>query len=115
MRHRQLLFGLTLSVTCVALLGCSEAAENQQLSESESGFELNEQGYFEQQGVGLMVFQDTSPESRQSGLILVSHDNRLASNGDPGTHARPVVAGSASAEPDGESGKRRDCGDPEVP
>ncbi|UZJ44721.1 glycoside hydrolase family 9 protein [Marinimicrobium sp. C6131] len=77
MHARQILFGLALST---ALSGCGNSSDTP--APSQRGFELNDQGYFEQQGVGLMVFQDTSPESRQSGLILVSHDNRLASNGD---------------------------------
>ena len=77
MHTRQILFGLALST---ALSGCGNSSDTP--APSQSGFALNDQGYFEQQGVGLMVFQDTSPESRQSGLILVSHDNRLASNGD---------------------------------
>lgn len=47
-----------------------------------SGFVLNEKEYFQQRGVGLMVFSDRYPESHQSGLILVSHGTRIASNGD---------------------------------
>lgn len=49
---------------------------------STGSFALNERGYFQNRGVGLMVFEDRAPESHQSGLILVSHGNRLATNGD---------------------------------
>ncbi len=49
---------------------------------SGKGFSLNQKEYFQQRGVGLMVFADKFPESRQSGLILVSHGTRIASNGD---------------------------------
>ncbi len=47
-----------------------------------TGFTLNERDYFQQRGVGVMVFSDTYPESRQSGVIVVSHGTRIASNGD---------------------------------
>ncbi len=36
-----------------------------------------------------MVFQDTAPESHQSGLIMVMHGTRLASNGDVRLEATP--------------------------
>src|SRR5690606_29074176 len=47
-------------------------------------------------GVGVMVFADTFPESRQSGVIVVSHGTRIASNGDLRVEATP---GQWSATP----------------
>ncbi|WP_347331279.1 glycoside hydrolase family 9 protein [Marinimicrobium locisalis] len=75
-----LLFGLAGST--LLLSGCGR-------EDGSRDFTLNERGYFQNRGVGLMAFQDTAPESRQSGLILVSHDNRIASNGDLRLEATP--------------------------
>ena len=50
---------------------------------SETGqFILNELEYFQNRGVGVMPFLDTYPESHQSGIIIVSHGLRIATNGD---------------------------------
>src|SRR5690606_14362352 len=59
-------------------------------------FALNEKEYFQNRGVGVMVFADTFPESRQSGVIVVSHGTRIASNGDLRVEATP---GQWSATP----------------
>ncbi|WP_341937695.1 glycoside hydrolase family 9 protein [Marinimicrobium sp. C2-29] len=83
MQPRHLLLGLTLSTSTLLLAGCDSGPEDP------GGFTLNNSGYFQNRGVGLMAFQDTAPESRQSGLILVSHDNRLATNGDLRLEATP--------------------------
>ncbi len=45
-------------------------------------FVLNELEYFQNRGVGVMPFLDTDPESHQSGIIIVSHGLRIATNGD---------------------------------
>lgn len=85
MKLQQWLGTLFLGVITLAgpfLSGCEKNGPAQ-------GFELNDKGYFQNRGVGLMVFQDTAPESRQSGLILISHDNRIASNGDLRLEATP--------------------------
>lgn len=52
-------------------------------------FALNDKEYFQNRGVGVMVFADTFPESRQSGVIIVSHGTRIASNGDLRLEATP--------------------------
>lgn len=52
-------------------------------------FALNEKEYFQNRGVGVMVFADAYPESRQSGVIIVSHGTRIASNGDLRLEATP--------------------------
>ena len=51
-------------------------------SSATSIFVLNEKEYFQNRGVGVMPFLDTAPESHQSGVIIVSHGNRIATNGD---------------------------------
>src|SRR5690606_30306548 len=69
------------------LAGCESAeaetpVPSKRVTKSSDHFALNERDYFQNRGVGVMVFADTYPESRQSGVIIVSHCNRIASNGD---------------------------------
>jgi len=46
-------------------------------------FMLNAQtGYFQHHGVDIMCFDDFYPSGRQSGVSLIQHGNRKASNGD---------------------------------
>lgn len=52
------------------------------LSVSAREFELNEKGYFQNQGVSVMVFDDVYPEGHQSGVCLIMNGNRIATNGD---------------------------------
>ncbi len=48
-----------------------------------SGFRLNMQkGYFVSHGVNVMAFDDIYPEGHQSGVALIMHDRRVATNGD---------------------------------
>lgn len=63
-------------------------AENRQQADTGS-FELNEREYFQNRGVGVMPFLDTAPESHQSGIIIVSHGTRIATNGDLRLDATP--------------------------
>lgn len=76
-----------LMSACVAgllLFGCesTSTASNNSVKTSSGHFVLNDRDYFQHRGVGVMVFADTFPESRQSGLIMVNHGTRIASNGD---------------------------------
>jgi len=67
------------------LVGCDyygSAGDNEGALSQTGEFVLNSRGYFQSRGVGVMAFQDTAPESHQSGVILVMHANRLATNGD---------------------------------
>jgi len=43
---------------------------------------LNDKGYFEMPGLNVMVFSDTYPEGHQSGVSVIQHGVRVASNGD---------------------------------
>lgn len=45
-------------------------------------FELNEKGYFKNEGVDIMSFNDFYPVGHQSGVTLVMNGKRLAANGD---------------------------------
>jgi len=47
------------------------------------GFLLSkETGYFQNRGVDVMAFDDIYPEGHQSGVSIIMHGNRIASNGD---------------------------------
>ncbi|MCL1988054.1 MAG: glycoside hydrolase family 9 protein [Firmicutes bacterium] len=39
-------------------------------------------GYFQNKGVNIMAFDDIYPEGHQSGVSIIMHGNRLATNGD---------------------------------
>ena len=46
-------------------------------------FKLNtNSGYFQNQGVDVMAFDDIYPEGHQSGVSIIMHGNRIATNGD---------------------------------
>ncbi|WEK53589.1 MAG: glycoside hydrolase family 9 protein [Candidatus Cohnella colombiensis] len=48
----------------------------------EQGFKLNASGYFQSVGVDVMAFDDIYPEGHQSGVSIIMHGNRVATNGD---------------------------------
>ena len=51
--------------------------------EEVKGFKLNEQtGYFQNKGVNVMAFDDIYPEGHQSGVSIIMHGHRVATNGD---------------------------------
>lgn len=45
-------------------------------------FKINDLGYFENAGAGVMVYSDAYPEGHQGGLTLVLNGHRRAANGD---------------------------------
>src|SRR5690554_4243998 len=45
-------------------------------------FKLTESGYFKNQGVNVMAFDDIYPEGHQGGVSLIMHGHRIATNGD---------------------------------
>lgn len=52
-------------------------------SGQEQGFRLNESdGYLQHLGVNVMAFDDIYPEGHQSGVSLILHGQRVATNGD---------------------------------
>lgn len=52
-------------------------------------FELNQQGYFNCEGVDVMAFDDFYPEGHQGGVSLLMNGRRIASNGDIRLEATP--------------------------
>jgi hypothetical protein len=52
-------------------------------SAEEHGFRLSaSSGYFQNRGVDVMAFDDFYPEGHQSGVSVIMHGNRVATNGD---------------------------------
>ena len=50
---------------------------------TKQGFQLNrDDGYFKHLGVDVMAFDDIYPEGHQSGVSIIMHGNRVATNGD---------------------------------
>lgn len=45
-------------------------------------FKLGSEGYFQNQGVNVMGFDDIYPEGHQGGVSLIMHGHRVATNGD---------------------------------
>ncbi|WP_423126580.1 glycoside hydrolase family 9 protein [Gaoshiqia sp. Z1-71] len=45
-------------------------------------FKLTSSGYFQNNGVDVMAFDDIYPEGHQGGVSLIMHGNRVATNGD---------------------------------
>lgn len=94
---KTIISSLFLSACAVSLLlaGCESLQSGNEAAKPISGkgvdgrFALNDKDYFQNRGVGVMVFADTYPESRQSGVIIVSHGTRIASNGDLRLEAAP--------------------------
>lgn len=70
-----ILYSLALSFLC----GWLQAQE----------FKLTPSGYFRNQGVDVMAFDDIYPEGHQGGVCLIMHGNRVATNGDIRLEATP--------------------------
>ena len=47
-----------------------------------SKLKINDEGYYELQGLNVMVFDDFYPEGHQGGLTIVQFGSRIAANGD---------------------------------
>ncbi|MBQ3080402.1 MAG: glycoside hydrolase family 9 protein [Clostridia bacterium] len=53
------------------------------MAQAENGFLLHpEKGYFQFHGVNIMAFDDIYPAGHQSGVSIIMHDRRIATNGD---------------------------------
>lgn len=52
-------------------------------------FKLTPSGYFSNQGVDVMAFDDIYPEGHQGGLCILMHGHRVATNGDIRLEATP--------------------------
>lgn len=85
---------LAVSLLVLPLPGCESGGDNNANAATgktlvNNNFSLNEREYFQYRGVGVMAFHDTAPESHQSGLIMVMHGTRIATNGDLRLEATP--------------------------
>ena len=59
----------------LCLFGCNSSQKQE--------FKLNvSSGYFQNNGVDVMAFDDIYPEGHQSGVSIIMHGNRVATNGD---------------------------------
>lgn len=76
---------LLLLCSFFLLIQCNLKSTPQQ----DESFKINELEYFQNRGVGVMPFLDTAPESHQSGVIMVMHGTRIATNGDLRLEATP--------------------------
>jgi len=61
------------------LLACTLLATNLQ---AQNRLQLNEQGYFDMQGLNVTIFSDIYPEGHQTGVTIIQHGVRVAANGD---------------------------------
>lgn len=65
--------------TALALLVASLIAAPVTLADA---LKLNEQDYFEMQGLNVTVFSDIYPDGHQTGVTVIQHGSRVAANGD---------------------------------
>ena len=65
--------------SCLLLTGRINAQE----------FQLTSSGYFKNQGVDVMAFDDIYPEGHQGGVCIIMNGNRIATNGDIRLEATP--------------------------
>ena len=49
---------------------------------SQNSLTINEQEYFDMQGLSVMVFDDYYPNGRQGGVTIIQNDVRVAANAD---------------------------------
>ncbi|MGC9341591.1 MAG: glycoside hydrolase family 9 protein [Bacteroidales bacterium] len=56
---------------------------------SQNKLTLNDDRYFEMQGLNVTFFSDFYPEGHQSGVTIIQHGNRVAANGDLRLEASP--------------------------
>ena len=60
------------------ILGLSIILSNKLVSK---GIEINSKGYFEKDGLNVMVMDDYYPEGHQGGITIIQHGKRVATNG----------------------------------
>ena len=77
MRKRHFLFASVLALLCSS--GALHAQD----------FKLTSSGYFKNQGVDVMAFDDICPEGHQGGVCIIMNGHRVATNGDSASGSRP--------------------------
>ncbi len=77
---------LSPSTICIIILllfaGSLSAAD-------QKGLQLNDQDYFEMQGLNVLFYHNTFSEGHQGGLEIIQHENRVATNGEIRINATP--------------------------
>lgn len=71
------------------IIGLSISAAFSALSLSAQEFTLSPSGYFRNEGVDVMSFNDFYPEGHQGGVCIIMNGNRVATNGDIRLEATP--------------------------
>jgi endoglucanase len=56
---------------------------------AQQDLKINDFGYFEMQGLNVMVFSDFYPDGHQTGVTIIQHGIRVAANGDLRLEASP--------------------------
>ena len=77
MRKKHFLFASVLALLC------SSSTLHAQ------DFKLTSSGYFKNQGVDVMAFDDIYPEGHQGGVCIIMNGHRVATNGDIRLEATP--------------------------
>ena len=72
----------TFCVTIVSLLVWVNSGILAQTRQLPPTLKINDEGYFETQGLNVMVFDDFYPEGHQGGLTIVQSGTRVAASGD---------------------------------
>ncbi|HKI47114.1 MAG TPA: glycoside hydrolase family 9 protein [Balneolales bacterium] len=75
--YRKYVLGV-ISMMALIFAGRVYGQDNQPLSH----LQINDKGYYEMQGLDVMVFDDFYPEGHQGGLTIVQFGTRVAANGD---------------------------------
>lgn len=90
MRKKHFLFASVLALLCG-----SSALHAQD-------FKLTSSGYFKNQGVDIMAFDDIYPEGHQGGVCIIMNGHRVATNGryPSGSHTRTMAARTETARPE---------------
>ncbi len=76
---------ITEPLLCHVMKGMAENMEKTTAFNDleEQGFKLSDtSGYFQNKGVDVMAFDDIYPEGHQSGVSIIMHGHRVATNGD---------------------------------
>lgn len=56
---------------------------------AKNSLSINDQDYFEMQGLNVTVFSDICPDGHQTGVTIIQHGLRVAANGDLRLEASP--------------------------
>jgi len=80
--NKFILIVIILSFLNIDEIFCQSNSQNINLT-------INDSGYYEMQGLNVMVFDDFYPEGHQGGLSIIQHGTRVAANGDVRLESTP--------------------------